>query len=129
MQPLTALAQELLEGPHFAVVATKRADGSIQQTTVWARESGGEIVFSSLRTRAKLRNLERDPDISVLVIDREDGYRYSAVRGTARMEDEGAEELIDELSHAYDGKPWPEEPPLKPRSTVIVTPTAVVDHR
>ena len=128
MQPLTPTAKELLDGPNFAVVATLGNDGSIQQTVVWAREENGEIAFSSLKTRAKTRNLEQNPTVSVLVIDRENGYRYSAIRGEARLEDDGAAELIDELSHDYDGRPWPEQQPWQPRAKIIVRPTRVIDH-
>lgn len=42
MHPLTPLARELLAGPHFAIVATVNADGSPQQSVVWARERDGE---------------------------------------------------------------------------------------
>ena len=128
MEPLTPQARELLAGPNFAIVATTNADGSLQQTVVWAKERDGEIVFSSLKTRAKTRNLERDPNVSVLIIDRENGYRYSSIRGQARVEDAGANELIDELSHDYDGRPWPEEQPWKPRSTIVVTPSRIIEH-
>jgi PPOX class probable F420-dependent enzyme len=128
VQSLTPVAQELLAGPNFAVVATRGADGAIQQTVVWARERDGEIVFSSLNTRVKLRNLQRDPSVGVLVIDRNNGLRYSAIRGTARLETAGAAELIDELSQVYDGQPWPEQQPWLPRTTVVVSPTRVIDH-
>lgn len=128
MEPLTPQARELLAGPNFAIVATTNADGSLQQTVVWAKERDGEIVFSSLKSRAKTRNLQRDPNVSVLIIDRENGYRYISIRGQARVEDAGANELIDELSHDYDGRPWPEEQPWKPRSTIVVTPSRIIEH-
>ena len=44
MEPLTLLARELLAGPHFAIVATVNADGSPQQSVVWARERDGEVI-------------------------------------------------------------------------------------
>ena len=125
---LSDARRELLEGRHYAVVGTLNADGSIQQTVVWAREEDGEIAFSSLKTRTKTRNLEQNPTVSVLVVDRENGYRYSAIRGEARLQDEGANELIDALSHDYDGCPWPESEPWKPRAKIIVTPTRIIEH-
>ena len=127
MQPLTALARELLGGPNFCVAATIGADGSPQQTIVWGRERDGELIFSTVEGRAKPRNLLRDPAISVLVVDRENGYRYSAIRGRARLERENADALIDELSHKYTGEPWIEKQ-TRPRVTVVVTPTHVVDY-
>jgi len=127
MQPLTTLARELLGGPNFAVAATVGSDGSPQQTIVWVRERDGEVIFSTVEGRAKPRNLLRDPTINVLVVDCENGYRYSAIRGRARMEHDNADELIDELSHKYTGQPWVETQ-TRPRVTVVVTPTHVIDH-
>jgi len=127
MQPLTPLARELLAGPHFAIVATVNADGSPQQSVVWARERDGEVIFSTVEGRAKPRNLQRDTTINVLIIDGENGYRFSSISGTARLESDNADALIDELSHAYTGQPWVETQ-TRPRVTVVVTPTRVTDH-
>ena len=126
MQPLTELARELIDGPNFAVIATVGADGTPQQSVVWVRERDGEVIFSTVEGRAKPRNLLRDPTIGVLVIDRADGYRFSAIRGQARLEHENADELIDELSHKYTGQPWVETQ-TRPRVNVVVTPTHVID--
>lgn len=127
MQPLTPLARELLAGPHFAIVATVNADGSPQQSVVWARERDGEVIFSTVEGRAKPRNIQRDKTINVLIIDGENGYRFSSISGTARLESDDADALIDELSHAYTGRPWVETQ-TRPRVTVVVTPTRVTDH-
>lgn len=127
MQPLTSQARELLAGPNFAVVATVNADGSPQQSVVWVRERDGEVIFSTVVGRAKPRNLLRDPTISVLVIDGQDGYRYSAIHGQARLESENADELIDELSHKYTDEPWVETQ-TQPRVTVCVTPHRITEH-
>ena len=127
MQPLSPLARELLAGPNFAVVATVNADGSPQQSVVWARERDGEVIFSTVQGRAKPQNIQRDNTINVLIIDGDNGYRYSAIRGTARLESDNADALIDELSHAYTGHAWVETQP-HPRVTVVITPTRVTDH-
>lgn len=127
MQPLTPLARELLAGPHFAIVATVNADGSPQQSVVWARERDGEVIFSTVEGRAKPRNIQRDKTINVLIIDGENGYRFSSISGTARLESDDADALIDELPHAYTGRPWVETQ-TRPRVTVVVTPTRVTDH-
>ena len=127
MQPLTPLARELLSGPNFAVVATLNTDGSPQQSAVWVRERDGEVIFSTVDGRAKPRNLLRDPTISVLVIDAENGYRTSTIHGQARLESDHADELIDELSRKYTGQPWVEID-TRPRVTVVVTPVRIVDH-
>jgi PPOX class probable F420-dependent enzyme len=124
---LSPQARDLIAGANFAVVATVNADGSLQQSVVWIRERDGELLFSTVHGRAKYRNLARNPNVSVLVIDRADGYRYSAVRGVARFEDDHADELVAELSQKYIGEPWVETQ-TRPRVVVAVTPTRVTDY-
>src|SRR2546422_5906869 len=62
------------------------------------------VLFNTAAGRAKPRNLERDPRVSVLVVDREDGYRWVAVRGVADMTADGAEDRKStrlNSSHGY----------------------------
>lgn len=126
--PLTPLAQELLVGTNFAVVATTSADGSLQQSVVWVRERDGDVLFSTVEGRVKYQNMARDPNASVLVIDRTNGYRYSAIRGVAHFEEVGANDLISELSQKYTGELWVETQ-SRPRVVVVVTPTRISDYQ
>jgi hypothetical protein len=70
----------------------------------------GEVIFSTVEGRAKPRNLQRDTTINVLIIDGENGYRFSSISGTARLESDNADALIDELS-----TPTPVSPGSRPR--------------
>jgi PPOX class probable F420-dependent enzyme len=124
---LTPQCRELLRGPNFAVIATINADGTPQQSVVWATERDGNVVFSTVEGRAKHRNLVRDPRIGVLVLDRTDGYRYSQIRGIARLDSTNADALIDELSRKYTDQAWVEKQ-TRPRVNVIVTPTHQHDY-
>ena len=124
---LTPQCRELLRGPNFAVIATINADGTPQQSVVWVAEHDGDVVFSTVEGRAKHRNLVRDPRIGVLVLDRADGYRYSQIRGIARLDSTNADALIDELSRKYTDKAWVEKQ-TRPRVNVIVTPTRLHDY-
>ena len=124
---LTPQCRELLRGPNFAVITTINADGTPQQSVVWIAEHDGNVVFSTVAGRAKHRNLVRDPRIGVLVLDRADGYRYSQIRGTARLDSTNADALIDELSRKYTGEAWVEKQ-TRPRVNVIVTPTHQYDY-
>ena len=85
MLGLTADAAQLMLEPNFATVATLNPDGSSQLSIVWIDWDGEDVLFNTAAGRAKPRNLERDPRLSVLVVDREDGYRWVAVRGLAEM--------------------------------------------
>ncbi len=52
---------------HTVVVATLRHDGQPQLSTVWYRWDGKAFWISTNRTRAKFRNIERDPRVTLLV--------------------------------------------------------------
>ena len=100
-------ARHLLNAPHFATVGTTQPDGSPQQTVVWVKTDGDDVLFSTIRGRRKTLNMERDPRISVMVYDAANPYAYVEIRGTVSMTEEGGDDLIQELSHAYTGDRFP----------------------
>ena len=106
MADLTDEQARLLEEPNVATVGTVNPDGSPQLTIVWIDWDGEHVLFNTAAGRAKPRNLERDPRLSVLVIDREDGYRWVAVHGAAEITTAGADEHIDKLARKYTGEGW-----------------------
>jgi PPOX class probable F420-dependent enzyme len=98
----------LLDRPVFIVVGTLQPDGSPQLSPVWVKRDGDHILFSTTVDRRKKQNLERDPRVSVVVMDPDSPYEYAEIRGTAELTTEGARELIDELSLKYTGKKYAE---------------------
>ena len=110
MAALTEEQARLLVEPNFATVGTLNPDGSPQLTIVWIDWDGEYVVFNTAAGRAKPRNLERDPSVSVLVLDRQDGYRWVAARGRAELSTEGADEHIDKLARKYTGEGWQQKP-------------------
>lgn len=110
MLGLTDDAAQLLQEPNFGTVATLNPDGSSQLSIVWIDWDGEDVLFNTAAGRAKPRNLERDHRVSVLVIDREDGYRWVSVRGVAELTAEGADEHIDKLARKYTGEGWQPKP-------------------
>jgi PPOX class probable F420-dependent enzyme len=69
---LNAEIRRLLDGRHFAVLATINPDGGPQTSAMWVGRDGDEVLFSTVAGRRKHRNLQRDPRASVTVIDSED---------------------------------------------------------
>lgn len=126
MVRLPGLAQRLLDAPTFAVLSTANPDGQPQASVIWVKRDGDEILFSSIRGRRKTRNLERDPRVSIVLVNPANGYEYVEVRGTVSMTEEGGRELIDELSHKYDGQPFRVETPDVVRVVFRISPTHVV---
>ena len=110
MAGLTDEQARLLQEPNFATVGTVNPDGSPQLSIVWIDWDGRNVLFNTAVGRVKPRNLERDQRVSVLVIDRKDGYHWVAVRGTAELTTEGADEHIDKLARKYTGEGWQAKP-------------------
>ena len=100
---LTADDLALIDEPHLGFVATVMADGTPQITPVWVDSDGHDLRFNTARGRVKTNNLERDPNVAVLVIDGDDPYRWVSIRGTAELIDDGADEHIDALATKYTG--------------------------
>ncbi len=120
--------KKLLDGNNFPVLATINADGSAQTSVLWAKRDGDTVLFATVRGRLKERNMARDPRVSVSVFDQENPYNYVEIRGTVEMTDEGGRELIDELSHKYLGKDYPDEPAEIVRVLVRITPTKITGN-
>jgi PPOX class probable F420-dependent enzyme len=117
---IPAEARELLESAALAHLVTLNRDGSPQVTCIWVGMDGDEIVSGHLRHQQKLRNVERDPRVTIsLESDRTNamGLReYLVVHGLARIDEGGAPELLQRLAYTYLGEgvkfpPMPDPPP------------------
>lgn len=120
MTTLDDKARKFLEQPYVGTVTTLRQDGSPHSTIVWVDVDDDGLSFNTAAGRAKPRNLERDPRISLLVVDPEDTYKWVSISGTAELTTDGAEGQIDRLAKKYLGQdeyPWrkPEEQRIKVR--------------
>jgi PPOX class probable F420-dependent enzyme len=127
MAILSEGARAVLDGPNLAHVVTLNPDGSPQVSCVWVGLDGDEVVFASLGPWRKLRNLGRDPRLSLSIespnLNDLGMQEYLVIQGTARVEPGGAPELLQELAHVYLG-PDVRFPPMAdppPGSIVRVT--------
>jgi PPOX class probable F420-dependent enzyme len=104
--------RRLLDGRHFAVLATINPDGAPQTSAMWVGRDGHDVLFSTVAGRRKHRNLERDPRASVTVIDSEDPYNYVELRGRVTTIEEDVGRAFDTgLSWKYDGRDPDPDPP------------------
>src|ERR1700742_1724203 len=71
----------LLERPLFASLGTIRPDDTVQVNPMWFEYDGEHVRFTHTNKRGKFRNLQRNPSMSLLVIDDEDPLRYLELRG------------------------------------------------
>ncbi len=96
-----------LTAGHLAHMVTINPDGSPQIAVVWVGLDGDEIVSGHLRMQQKIRNVRRDPRVALSMAT---GVRnaigldeYLVVRGTARVTEGGAPDLLQRLAHVYLG--------------------------
>lgn len=121
-------ARALLDRPEHAVIATVEPSGQPQLSVVWVTRDGDDVLLSTVRGRYKTDNLERDARASLLVYPADNPYSYVELRGTATLEDDPEQELIEVLSMKYLGKAYPWRNEEEKRVVVRLTPSKVVWH-
>ncbi len=98
---------ESLRQPNPCFITTLMPDGSPQTTMTWVDTDGENVIINTVQTHLKIKNIERDPRVSVAVCDRADFARYFAIRGrVVKMTTEGGAEHIEVLAQRYTGLPY-----------------------
>ncbi|HET6259827.1 PPOX class F420-dependent oxidoreductase [Pseudonocardia sp.] len=108
---LSVGVRALVDGPNFAAVATLDPDGGPQTSVVWVGLDDDTLVFSATEDRRKVRNLRRDPRVSVSITDAANPYRHTQLRGTVTIIADPDKTLPKTLSHKYRGEDPPPEGP------------------
>ena len=106
---LNDIARQLV-GSAPATLVTINRDGSPQVSVVWVTvqstaDGGDELVTAHLQEHQKIRNIRRDPRVAVTIVstDRSGPQTpYLSIKGTARVEEGGAPELLDEMDGLSD---------------------------
>ena len=119
--PLSDATLALLDGKNYAVLATINPDGSPQTSVMWVGRDGGDLLFSTVAGRVKYRNMQRDPRVSVTVIDAANPENYVELRGRVSMTPDVGRALDTRLSWKYDGQDPGEDRPGAVRVVVRMT--------
>jgi PPOX class probable F420-dependent enzyme len=100
---------ELFGGGHVVHLATLRSDGAPQSRPLWTIVHDGNVVFFTQPTSPKARDVARNPRVALSVTNKQNPYRSAWLRGRVARVIEGDEALaiIDQISHAYIGRPFP----------------------
>ena len=105
---LTEELLAILRQPSTCYIATSMADGSPQVTQTWVDTDGEHVLINSVQGYVKLRNIERDPRVAVVVSEPENRSRYFQVRGRViDVTTDGAVDHIEMLAQKYLGTPYP----------------------
>jgi PPOX class probable F420-dependent enzyme len=108
---LDPAVKELATAKNFAALTTLMPDGQPQTQVMWVDADDEHVLVNTELGRQKHRNVERDPRVTVTVIDSANPYHYAEVRGRVveQVTGQEAREHIDACSMRYQGTPYPPE--------------------
>ena len=92
------------EQPLLAILSTVNRDGSPQSTPVWYMYDDGRFKVTSRGDRVKVRNIRRDPRVSLVVIDTAANGDPLAVHGAAEVTETGGDEFTYTMARRYEGR-------------------------
>lgn len=112
--------RRLLELPIYAALGTVRPDGTPQVNPMWFAYDGEHLRFTHLPSRAKFRNLQENPAMSVALIDPENPFHYLEVRGRlVDVVEDPTGRFYVELQNRY-GNSSTEPPPDAAERVILV---------
>ena len=110
-----------------AVLGTIGASGRPQLSGVWFLAEDDTIRVSLNTARQKVKNLQADPKVSVLIFDETSPYRYVELRGDAEITPDPDYAFADKVGAKYGGADLRDrDKPGDTRVVVTVHPTRVV---
>ena len=90
---MNAQALEFLQADRHAVLATNGTNGRPQLTPVWYLFEDGVLYVSAQTSTVKVRNLRRDPAVTVCIDGGRGDARYVALSGRAELIEPGERQL------------------------------------
>ena len=114
--PIPESLRALIATGPYAHLTTLNPDGSPQVTVVWVGIEDDEFVTAHMGLWRKVKNVRRDPRVALSLLGRDKNpmglLEYLVVRGTARITEGGAADLLQRLAHIYMGPDvvFPPEP-------------------
>lgn len=120
--------KQFFRKPNFGHLATLEPDGSPQVTPVWIDVDDEFILINTAKGRKKVRNVERDPRVSVEVVEQANPYSMLSVKGkVVGITSEGADDHIDAMAKKYLGKDsYPFRQPGEERLIMKIQPEKVI---
>jgi PPOX class probable F420-dependent enzyme len=104
------------------MLVTLLQDGRPQASVVWFDYLNEVFRVNSERGRLKVRNMERDARVTLLIVDPKNQHRYLEVRGdVVSVEEDGALEHRAHLDVRYIGADHTTDPSNDQGARVIVS--------
>jgi PPOX class probable F420-dependent enzyme len=96
--------KELLDGPNPCCLSSLTPSGDPHSVVTWCTRDGDRVTVNGAEKALWLRNVRRDPRVSLVVLDAEEILRYVEIRGTVTdiHEDIGLAHQVRQ-AQIYDG--------------------------
>ena len=105
---LSSDIKTLVRGANFAHLTTLMPDGSPQSAPVWVDLEGDRLLICTGEGSLKARNTKRDPRVAVSIVDFDNPYVETQIRGRVVERRPDADfAVMDRVSRKYTGKPFP----------------------
>jgi PPOX class probable F420-dependent enzyme len=89
------LKKFLTENAFTATIATVRDNGRPHAAPIWFILEGDDIYFTTWHTSVKVKNIQRDPYVSLCIDDEQLPYAYVVIEGTVTIVDVTSDERIN----------------------------------
>jgi PPOX class probable F420-dependent enzyme len=128
MVALEPEVRDFIRAGNFGALTTLLADGQPQTQVMWVDADDDHLLINTEVHRAKFRNVERDPRVTVCVWDHDSAYRYVEVRGRVVevVRGQQARDHIDLLAQRYFGRDYDPASIQSERAILTIEPTRVV---
>ena len=95
--------KELAQGKNFAMISFHLPNGAVATQVMWVDADDEHLLINTEVHRAKFKDLERDPRVTVTVINAENPYQFIEARGrvTGIVRGPEARDHIDALARRY----------------------------
>ena len=117
---------DLTEAP-IATIGTVGPDGRPHLSAVWFLYDEGEFKVSLNVLRQKVKNLRRNPAVSLFILDVQNPLRYLEIRGDAEVTPDEGYQFADKVGAKYGGVDIRQmDGPDGSRVVVTIRPTRIV---
>ncbi len=120
--------EQFLQKHRFGVLTTIKKSGAPQATPVYYLYEDGKILISANKWKHKTRNIQRDPRVTLCVLDEQPTHRYLQVSGRAVVTEEDLVETSTRIFRRFrseireDFPQWLKE---QQRIILVLTPEQV----
>jgi PPOX class probable F420-dependent enzyme len=104
---LSPKMKEFVKEVFPAFIGTMRKDGSVEQVPVWYEFADDSFWINGGTNRGWFKHLQRDPRVTLLLVDPKQMFRWAQVQGRmVNWEEDPGGEHINHLSHRYFGRDY-----------------------